>query len=872
MDTTESLKPERYMNLLLKCSPDIFMLLDKEGHIDYCTDKFWTFVGVKDGSLMKGTHFREVYKLIENGRYIENAEERFHDLVNRREIIETNMNVEFPGLGESRAYMVRAVPLINENGNFEGAQVLYRNADSQRSEADERTHVMLDATPMACSLWDENGNLLDCNQEAFRMFGVSTKSDFSECFSRFHPEFQPDGIPSLEKTKQVCDEVLKTNHYRSEWTYLTAAGEVLPAELTLERIKWKDGYCIAGYIRDLREFKANEQKPHEADKCYRKIEIQALAAKTTAEAKSNFFASMSHEIRTPMNAIIGMSDMIGTENLNDEQKKLFKDIKKMLKTLLQIVNDIFDFSKLDEDKLDLIPVHFSLLNLFNNLCAVNRYIAEGKGLKFRYKFGPNVPRIVYGDDVRIRRILMNILNNAINYTWEGLVEFQVYQVLEGDQEYTAFRITDTGTGIRNEDISKIFNVLAHADTQKKKDITGMSLGLAISRHLVDMMNGRIYVKSEYGKGTIFTVLLPLCKGDPSKIEHPELPANIKTDGNANVLVVDDNSINLKVVLAYLAKHNIHADTALSGGEALQKIQQKHYHLLFMDYMMPGMDGIETTIRIRTLNDEWYRTVPIIAFSANAVAGARNFFLANGMNDLLSKPIDADALNRILVKWLPPETIIRSSGKIAAEQILSTHHIEMTDWVLIDGAAGLINSANDEVLYRQLLEDFRTGHGTDMQKISAALETGDIKLAQRLAHTLKSSAAQIGAKRLSAAARDVELDLSKGAFVPPPEHLKKLETEFDALIAELTRIVFPAKPPVYSSGVMNRTDAIDLVKRLEPLLESGSTASLKLLDEMRKTFAPVEECEPFIERIEDFDFVGAAAILKKIKKKLTDEER
>ncbi|MDR1901002.1 MAG: response regulator [Treponema sp.] len=871
MENTESCKLERYIKLLLKCSPNIIMLLDKEDRIDYCTDSFWALMGIENSGLMKGVHFREVYKLFENSKFIENAEERFPGIINRREAAETEVSIEFPGSGEKRIYTIQTIPLINENGGFEGTQILYRIIDSRRSESDERTHVMLDATPMACSLWDEAGNLLDCNREAMRMFGVSKKSDFFEYFRRFYPEFQPDGLSSSEKAKQIFNEVLKTNHYRIEWTYLTAEGETLPAELTLERIKWKDGYCIANYIRDLRESKANEQKLREADKRNREMEIQALAAKAAAKTKSNFFASMSHEIRTPMNAIVGMSDMIGTDNLNDEQKKFFSDIKKMAKALLQIINDILDFSKIEEDKLDLIPLHFNLLNLFNNLSSVNRFMAESKGLKFRYNFGPDVPRIVYGDDVRIRRILMSILNNAIKYTWEGMVEFQVDQIMESEREYTAFIVKDTGTGIRGEDMPNLFNGIERIDNQKKGSITGTGLGLAISKHLVDMMNGRIYVKSEYGKGTIFTVLLPLREGDPSKIERFEFPAEIKTDGNVKVLVVDDNSINLKVVLAYLVKHNIHADTASSGEEALQKIQQKHYHLLFMDYMMPGMNGIETTAHIRALDDEWYRIVPIIAFSANAVTGAREFFITNGMNDLLSKPLDAGSLNRILVKWLPSEAILRSSvttgALLVTTPIRSAYSIEMADWILIDGAAGLINSANDEVLYRQLLEDFRYGHGADTQKINAALKAGDTKQARRLAHTLKSSAAQIGAKRLSAAAQDVELDIQKEAFVPPPEHLEKLDAEFSALIAELTRIVPLPASPIYGGGELNKTNAKSLVKKLEPLLKSGNTDSLKLADEIRKTFASIDECRTLIEHIEDFDFSDAAEILDKIKKKI-----
>jgi CheY-like chemotaxis protein len=569
---------------------------------------------------------------------------------------------------------------------------------------------------------------------------------------------------------------------------------------------------------------------------------------------------MSHEIRTPMNAIIGMSDLMRTDNLDGTQRGYFEDIKKMSKALLQIINDILDFSKIEAGKMELAEINFSLEEMFDNICSMSRFMAEMKELEFRYSYGPDVPRAVCGDESRVRQIIVNIINNAIKYTREGSVEFQVSRASKNGREYIAFVVKDTGIGMKKEFFPHLFDAFAQFDTRINRGIMGTGLGLPITKNLVSLMGGEIEVESEYGAGSAFTVLLPLAEGDPSLVEGAHFSSFTTFSDKARVLVVDDNTINLKVAVAYLARHNIKADTAAGGAEALQKVQGGRYDIVFMDHMMPGMDGVEAAKRIRAIGGGCEK-IPIVALTANAVSGAREIFLAAGMNDFISKPIDPRILNAALVRWLPPDMARESAVR---EETAKTDTVG-TAAGSVDIKAGLENAIGDEAFYSELATNFLMDHSSDRVRINEALEAQDHASARRIAHTLKSTAALIGARRLGNIAAEIERGLSGGGATAKID-LVELDGELKSVIAGLKTFLRRREAPVEtrSAGPSDGNAQKELARRLAPLLKSGDTASLDFTDEIRAVFGGGMG-ELLARRIEDFDFPGAAGTLAVIER-------
>ncbi|MDR0654806.1 MAG: response regulator [Treponema sp.] len=775
-----------------------------------------------------------------------------------------------------------------------------------RGESDERIRVMFDSAPLACTFWDAEGNLTDCNREALTLFKVSSKEEFCRRFFEFSPALQADGSFSKDRIMSNFRSTLEKGKMHFNWLHRDSEGEWIPSDVTLVRVSFRDGYRVVGYTRDLRDIQAAEDRRREADERSRELEVETRAAKAATDAKSRFLASMSHEIRTPMNAIIGMSDLMRTDNLDEEQRSFFDDIKKMSRTLLQIINDILDISKIEVGKMEIFPVHFNLHELYDHICSLSRFTAESKDLEFRSSFDPEVPHVIYGDDVRIRQIVTNLINNAVKYTQSGSVEFNVTKVLRNNRECLSFAVRDTGIGIRKEDFGKLFNNFQQLDSKKNRGIIGTGLGLAITKNLLSLMEGDVEFDSEYGKGSVFTAFIPLVPGDPEKVEKKILQSRVMATEGTRILVVDDNKTNLKVALAFLAVHGIRAETAAGGEEALEKIKTKTYDLVFMDHMMPGMDGVETARAIRALSsngEDRFAKMPIIALSANAVSGAQEQFIAAGMNDFISKPIDALELNMKLAAWLPGMRIshFTEDKNRRPEQEKTAGIAEASgEAEIIDRAEGLKSSMGSESLYGQICRSFSREHRDDGALLRKALETGDFKQARRLAHTLKSSSGLIGAKRLGDIARDMEdalTGLEKGehktkfyAENRTGELFGKLDTfqaELHAALGELKvitgippagghREADAAAPPVgdTAQGETPRLpgkgpgaeEILSLFEKLIPLLRTGNTSCLNYLTELKSLSVPLDgPGQILVQQIESFDFPDALNTVEGIKK-------
>ena len=394
-------------------------------------------------------------------------------------------------------------------------------------------------------------------------------------------------------------------------------------------------------------------------------------AEESNEAKSTFLANMSHEIRTPMNAICGMADMLLDEELTEQGREYALTIKSSSDGLLSIINDILDFSKIESGKMPIIPEEYYFASLIRDVVSMMEVRVKDRPVELGVRVPESAPRMLYGDTGRIKQILINIMGNAVKFTHEGKVTLEVlWQGMEQDMGRLTFSVTDTGIGIRKEDMAKLFDSFEQVDMKKNRGVEGTGLGLSISKLLVESMGGHIDVKSTYGEGSTFTfdIVQKVIDATPCEysknrrsVEHRQLSVDFAAP-DAKVLVVDDNKVNLRVAAGLLKKFGIVPDLVDNGQDSVDIIRgQTHYDLVFMDHMMPGMDGIEATGLIRAIGTPYADNLPVIALSANAVKGMEKEFLEGGMNDFLPKPIDLAMLGVLLRKWLPGNMIQDLSG-------------------------------------------------------------------------------------------------------------------------------------------------------------------------------------------------------------------
>ncbi len=693
---------------------------------------------------------------------------------------------------------------------------------------------------------------------------------------------------------------------------------------------------------------------------------EALAA---TKAKSSFLASMSHEIRTPMNCIMGMSDLIlydpATPPSNIEYAQ---NISAASRSLLGIINDILDISKIESGKLTLTEVTYDFRALVKDVVTMIKLRAQDKFLDFFVHIDTNVPAKLFGDEIRVKQILLNLLSNAVKYTHEGSISLNINAVPKGENYELTFKITDTGIGVKKEDISSLFNEFSRVDTQKNRNIIGTGLGLSITKNLCQMMKGSIDCQSEYGRGSTFTAKIlqkcelfePFanivkainkhiiyyeprsrfsshmlselesfrCKIDlctdtkdlleflkkikngttedcnlifvaakyiektkqclkAEKIEGMKIVAiaddaaslsahrdisilttpiycvqlaqvlsgnfellqahraqanmqNYVLAPDAKVLVVDDNAVNLKVASGLLKTHNIVPDTVISGFEAISALCSKPYDLIFMDHLMPEMDGIETSHKIRELETE-NANKPIIALTANAITGMREQFISEGLNDFLSKPIEPEQLNRILMQWLPKEKILlkerneesaESAGMTEPEEMAEVpHSIEN-----IDFESGLSFAGDSIETYHDILATFTADPEKRRNDLLAMAKQTDLKTFTTNIHGLKSSARYVGANEVSELAEKLEEagNSQNRAFIE--ENLEKClnlySTTAENIAAYLEKVKATKTKPAGDAGNM-----AFLMQKIEILKDAADNMDIIVIEDTMKEISP-----------------------------------
>ncbi len=530
-------------------------------------------------------------------------------------------------------------PVRDRKGEIRGMGTLMRDITEEkamRRMLDIQSSIVSSTTTFASAL-DNDLNLTYLNKGAYIMLGYEPEE------VQLVPAdiYDEEALQRMEKMRRYVQE---THEHTKTRTHMKKKdGTIIHTENQYFPIKDEGGRFIGVGIL------ANDITP------LINMQTELLTAKEQAvaasEAKSDFLSNMSHEIRTPLNAILGMTELLSSEDLDERQQTFVKSMLQSGRSLLGLINDILDFSKIEAGQLSLSEVNYDLHILIDHLTSLFNFHAKEKGIAFNVTKEPGLPQWLRGDDLRVRQVLTNIIGNAIKFTAQGGVTLDV--TLEDD--YIVYRVTDTGVGIEAEDIPKLFFKFTQAKSAANRAVNGTGLGLAISKQLTEMMGGEIGLASQYGAGTIFTIKIPFIPSDGEEISQENHAHHYVQAPGAKVLVVDDNSLNLMVAAGLLEKCGIKADAAGSGAHALKLLERNRYDLVFMDHMMPGQDGIEVTgiIRQRGITPQ---ELPIIALSANAIEGMRERYLEAGMQDFLMKPIEGSLLSAMLRKWLPPERI------------------------------------------------------------------------------------------------------------------------------------------------------------------------------------------------------------------------
>lgn len=545
---------------------------------------------------------------------------------------------------------IRAVPGSSMT-QFWGLLIIYhglRVTDRATVNIDNMSEHIYYSLEIPILVYDNQRKLKIMNDTAAAFFGVEEdrrryqNSGLGELFEIEEKE----AFPLEERHRDIDAVCVKNRAYCS---------------LAVNRIS--DGYGdMLGYIVVVSDLS-------ERMKAMQKLEDATREAEAANKAKSMFLANMSHEIRTPMNAIIGFAELALKMDLEETVREYFEDIKKSSKNLLAVINDILDISKIESGKMELVCSGYYISGLFNDVFLIMSAQAKKKGLAFGIDVDPQIPNKLYGDKVRMRGIFINLLNNAVKYTEKGSVRFSAKVLArQGDLVKLEFKIADTGIGINPEEKERLFESFSQVDYKLHYDVEGSGLGLAIVKGYVQLMDGDISVESVYGEGTVFTVVLDqkVLEAEPMKQSYTEGEDFSKTSsiGNMKVsgvhaLVVDDSRINLRVAAATLKHYGLLLDTASGGREAIELCRKNKYRLIFMDQMMPEMDGIAAMKQIRALDPVWYGpggTCRIIVLTANAVNGVRDQLLAEGFDEYLGKPMNYRRLEQLLTEFLPAENI------------------------------------------------------------------------------------------------------------------------------------------------------------------------------------------------------------------------
>jgi len=567
------------------------------------------------------------------------------------------------------------------------------------------------------------------------------------------------------------------------------------------------------------------------------------AAEDANRTKSIFLANMSHEIRTPMNSIIGFSELAQYGDIAPKTREYLHNIQESAEWLLKIINDILDISKIESGKIVLEHIPFDLTDIFSHCQSSIIPKTKEKGIMLYCYAEPSVGKKLLGDPVRLRQVLTNLLSNAVKFTNIGTVKLLASIESSNEENVTInFEIKDSGIGMDEEQIARIFEPFVQGDDSVTRRFGGTGLGLTITKNIIELMGGTLYVESAVGVGSKFRFKLTFDLIDHIDEVSEKIMVNEfeKPNFKGEVLVCEDNSLNQQVICGHLARVGLSTVVAHNGKEGVDIVAQRAksgktpFDLIFMDIHMPVMDGLEAASKIA----EFKTKTPIVALTANIMSNDLELYKISGMSDCVGKPFTSKELWRCLVKYISVESF--SDVDVSRQ------------------------SDEDEAMLKRLKLNFVKDNKNTYSKIIEAAKADDIKLAHRLAHTLKSNAGQIGKKQLQSIAAIVETMLSGGKNLLTEEQMSSLETELQLVLDELSPLLAEETKPVKNLESVDTEKALELIEKLEPMLRNSDVDSLKFLDELYA----VPGSDELTHLIEEYEFKLAITKLEDLKKRLT----
>jgi signal transduction histidine kinase/CheY-like chemotaxis protein/HPt (histidine-containing phosphotransfer) domain-containing protein len=783
------------------------------------------------------------------------------------------------GFEDEEIDVLRSVSLMMANAINQNEMIKKMN------EAHERSMIMLDTSPICAQIWTRDLSTIDCNEAGVRLYGFKNKQEYTERFlTNCSPEYQPCGRRSDDMAVALVNEAFEKGKVRFDWMHkMPDSDELIPADVTLVRSMYKEQEIVIGYTTDMREQMKNIEN-------IKNLTKERTEAEIASQTKSSFLASMSHEIRTPMNAILGVTDILmENRTINEDVKEGLNKIYNSGNLLLGIINDILDFSKIEAGKMDILPAPYSMAELIGDSAHLNAMRIEGKPIVFKVIPDENIPAKLIGDELRIKQILNNILSNALKYTDKGTVTFTIYAEPTEDGVNLVLSVRDTGIGMTENQLDKLFEEYSRFEEGTNRGVEGTGLGLAITNHLVHLMNGSIHVESTYGEGSLFTVKLPQKTVDKTVL-GAEMAENIrhfrmvqmgrKEKGQiirepmpyGRVLVVDDVEPNLYVAEGLMKPYGLTIETVTSGYDAIDKIKNGNvYDIIFMDHMMPNMDGIETTLKLRGAG----YTEPIVALTANALAGQADLFFQNGFNEFISKPIDIRQLNQVLNKLVrdkqPPEIIEAARLSAETHSTIPQEASRLTEGLrTIDGlnvTAAVTSLGGMYEVYENTVRLAARLMPESIKKMDEYLTAGNLKSFAIEVHGVKGVTRSIGADKIADIASRLEISALNNGKVFCEETYPDFKSSVLLFINQLN--TFITEEPATTKKSIETTLFVEKIKEAKNAADGYDTMAALDIVKPLTGFLIDEKGELLLKKVlydlEIFDCIGAsqglAAILE-----------